>query len=54
MAAIKDNKDYWRDKYLALLEKHTRLGEAILKALENIEPKKKSRCGKAISSSRGK
>jgi len=43
MAVIKDNKNYWRDRYCELLEKHVRLGEAILKALENIQSKKKTK-----------
>jgi len=38
---MKYDKDHWKNKYLQLLEKYTRLGEVILKALENIEPKKK-------------
>ena len=54
MAAIKDTKEYWRDKYLQLLEKYMRLGKAILKAMENIEPKKKIKPYKGISSGRGK
>ena len=51
---MKDNKDYWRNKYFELLEKHVRVGEAILKAMKNIEPKKKTKPSKGTGKSRGK
>jgi hypothetical protein len=35
--------NYWKNKYRELLEKHVRLGEAILQAIKNIEPKKKTK-----------
>ena len=54
MAVIKDNKNHWRDKYLLLLEKHTKLGEAILKALENIKAKKKTKTSKDTDRGRWK
>ena len=33
--------EYWKNKYIQLLEKYMLLGEAILKAMKNIVPKKR-------------
>jgi len=50
----KDAPNYWKNKYLQLLEKHVQLGEAILKAMENIEPKKKIKLSKGDGKRRRK
>jgi hypothetical protein len=45
----KDAPNYWKNKYRELLEKHVRLGEAILQAIKNIEPKNKTKPPKTIA-----
>jgi len=46
-------EDYWKNKYLQLLEKHVQLEEAILKVMQQIAPQEKTKPSKGTGS-RGK